>query len=55
MSYVTGIVGAVPNLNKQAYIEHATHAARILKEQDAIRVFEYWGMMFRMANSPRFH
>lgn len=43
MSYVTGIVGAVPNLNKQAYIEHATHAARILKEQGALRVFECWG------------
>lgn len=43
MSYVTGLVGAVPNLNKQAYIEHATHAARILKEEGALQVVECWG------------
>ncbi|NNF77912.1 MAG: DUF1428 domain-containing protein [Rhizobiales bacterium] len=43
MSYVDGFVAAVPNANKQAFIEHATLAAEIFKDHGALKVVENWG------------
>lgn len=43
MSYIDGIVCAVPNENKQAYIEHAKFAGDIFKEHGATKVIEAWG------------
>lgn len=43
MPYIDGMVTAVPTANKQAYIEHASTAADMLKSWGAIRVVENWG------------
>lgn len=43
MNYVDGFVAAVPNANKQAYIQHAEMAAAIFKEYGALSVVECWG------------
>lgn len=42
MAYVDGFVAAVPNANRDAFIEHATVAAEIFKECGALRVVECW-------------
>jgi len=43
MSYVDGMVAAVPKANKAAYLEHATEAAKLFREAGAISVVECWG------------
>ncbi len=43
MTYVDGFVAAVPNDNKQEYIEHARQAAVVFKENGAIKLVECWG------------
>jgi uncharacterized protein YbaA (DUF1428 family) len=43
MSYVDGVVAAVPEANKEAYIEHARQAAVIFREFGATQVVECWG------------
>ena len=43
MSYVDGVVAAVPEANKEAYIEHARQAAEIFREFGATEVVECWG------------
>lgn len=43
MTYVQGFVTAVPAANKQAYIEHATKGAGLLKEFGVSRFVETWG------------
>ncbi|AJD47112.1 hypothetical protein S7S_03450 [Isoalcanivorax pacificus W11-5] len=43
MDYVDGFVAAVPTANKEAFIEHASRAAALFKEQGATRVVECWG------------
>jgi|SRR5690606_36487722 len=43
MSYIEGFVAAVPSANKQAYSDHVTEAAGLLKEFGATRVVECWG------------
>jgi len=43
MSYVEGIVAAVPVANKAAYLKHAADAAPLFKEFGATRVVEAWG------------
>ena len=43
MSYVDGFVAAVPNENKQKFIEHAKYWAKIFKEHGALKVVENWG------------
>ncbi len=43
MTYVDGFVAAVPEANKQAYIEHARAAAALFREWGATRVVETWG------------
>jgi uncharacterized protein YbaA (DUF1428 family) len=43
MTYVDGFVAAVPNANKQAFIDHATSSAKLFKEYGALKVIECWG------------
>lgn len=43
MNYVDGFVVAVPNNNKEQYIEHATKAGQIFKEYGALQLVECWG------------
>jgi uncharacterized protein YbaA (DUF1428 family) len=43
MSYVDGMVAAVPTANKDAYLAHARVAAAIFREHGASQCFENWG------------
>jgi uncharacterized protein YbaA (DUF1428 family) len=44
MTFVSGLVAAVPAANKQAFIDHARIAAEIFKEHGALSVVENWGV-----------
>jgi len=43
MTYVDGFVLAVPNANKQKFIDHADKADPMFTEMGATRIFECWG------------
>ena len=43
MSYIDGFVAAVPNKNKDKYIEHAKASAVVFKDHGALRITEAWG------------
>jgi uncharacterized protein YbaA (DUF1428 family) len=43
MAYVDGFVIAVPNANKQAFIEHANKFNPLFLEFGATRIVECWG------------
>src|SRR4051812_40378031 len=43
MSYIDGFVTPVATASKQAYIEHAKSAGKILQEHGALSVVECWG------------
>lgn len=43
MSYIDGMVAAVPTANKQAYLEHAKASGAIFKEFGATKCVECWG------------
>ncbi len=43
MSYVSGMIAAVPNANKDAFIAHAKEAAAFFREHGALSVVEGWG------------
>lgn len=43
MEYVDGFVAAVPNSNKELYIDHARKAAEVFKEYGASKLVECWG------------
>lgn len=43
MSYVDGIVAAVPSVNKEHFIKHATNAAVVFKEYGAVSLIHCWG------------
>ena len=42
MSYVDGFIAAVPNENKEIYIDHAKKFALIIKEHGALKIVETW-------------
>jgi uncharacterized protein YbaA (DUF1428 family) len=42
MAYIDGYVAAVPNANKQAYIELAAKMAVLFRKHGATRVMETW-------------
>lgn len=42
MTYVDGIIAAVPTDKKDAYLEHAKIAAAVLKEYGALQVVDAW-------------
>jgi len=43
MTYVDGIVAAVPTANRAAYKKHAESAAIVFKDHGALHVVECWG------------
>ncbi|WOI52477.1 DUF1428 domain-containing protein [Parvularcula sp. LCG005] len=43
MTYVDGVVAAVPKANKDQYLKHATLAAAIFRKHGALSVTECWG------------
>ena len=43
MEYIDGFVAAIPNENKQKYLEHAKQAAIVFKEHGALKLVECWG------------
>ena len=43
MSFVTGMLAAVPEANRQAFIDHARAAAAVFREYGALEVVECWG------------
>ncbi|HEY2137238.1 MAG TPA: DUF1428 domain-containing protein [Xanthobacteraceae bacterium] len=43
MTYIDGFVAAVPQDNKQAYVDHAREAQRLFTEYGALRLVEGWG------------
>lgn len=43
MSYVDGVVAAVPTANKDAFLEHAKFAGALFKEVGALKCVENWG------------
>lgn len=43
MSYIDGFVLAVPNANKEKFIEHARALDPVFLEYGALRVLECWG------------
>ena len=43
MTYIDGFVAAVPQENKQAYLNHARQALRLFKDHGATRMVENWG------------
>jgi uncharacterized protein YbaA (DUF1428 family) len=42
MAYIDGYVAAVPNANKQAYLDMATKMAVLFKQNGATRIMETW-------------
>ena len=44
MSYVDGVLCAVPTANKQAYLKHAKITAEAFKRHGALSVRECWGV-----------
>lgn len=43
MPYVDGFVAAVPNANKEKFIQHAKATGRLFKEYGALKQVECWG------------
>lgn len=43
MSYIDGMIAAVPSANREAYLAHARAAAAIFKEHGAVECVENWG------------
>ncbi|MCG8412656.1 MAG: DUF1428 domain-containing protein [Pseudomonadales bacterium] len=43
MDYIDGFVAAVPSDRKEDYIEFAQLAAKVFKENGALRIVECWG------------
>lgn len=43
MTYIDGMIAAVPSANKDSYREHAEKAAAVFKEHGALGLTECWG------------
>ena len=43
MTYIDGMVAAVPTANREKFKKHAQDAAAVLKEYGALKVVECWG------------
>jgi uncharacterized protein YbaA (DUF1428 family) len=43
MTYIDGIVAAVPTANRKQYLEHARKGAEVFKEHGALKVVDAWG------------
>ena len=43
MTYIDGIVAAVPTENREKFKKHAEEAANVFKENGALNIVECWG------------
>lgn len=43
MSYIDGVVAAVPRANRDRFIEHARWVGAIFKEYGALKITDCWG------------
>ncbi|HEY7773613.1 MAG TPA: DUF1428 domain-containing protein [Marinagarivorans sp.] len=43
MAYVDGFVAAVPNQNKDEFLQHAKSMAAVFKQNGALKVVDTWG------------
>lgn len=55
MTYYSGFVLAVPNSNKQAYIDHAKAAWPYFRSRGALRMVECWGEDVPHGKETDFH
>lgn len=55
MTYVDGMVAAVPTANREAYIAHARQAAALFREAGAISCAETWGVEVPRGEVTDFH
>lgn len=44
MTFIDGMVAAVPTANRDAFLKHAKDSAEVFKEAGALRVVENWGV-----------
>jgi uncharacterized protein YbaA (DUF1428 family) len=43
MTYIDGFVAAMPQQNKQAYLDHVREASSLFNDHGATRMVENWG------------
>lgn len=43
MTYVDGFVLAVPNANREKYIQHSKQSGEVFKDHGALKLIETWG------------
>ncbi|HEX2559909.1 DUF1428 domain-containing protein [Phenylobacterium sp.] len=43
MSYIDGMIAAVPTANKDAYLAHARAASEVFKSHGAVKCVDAWG------------
>lgn len=43
MSYIDGVVAAVPRANRERFVEHARGVGAIFKEYGALKITDCWG------------
>lgn len=43
MTYIDGMVAAVPVANREAFLKHAAESAVVFKEHGALKLVECWG------------
>ena len=55
MTYIDGFVAAVPQENKQAYLDHVREASRLFKDHGATRMVENWGDDVPVGKVTDFH
>ena len=55
MTYIDGFVAAVPQENKQAYLDHVRKASRLFKDHGATRMVENWGDDVPLGKVTDFH
>ncbi len=52
MTYIEGFIAAVPIANKNAYVDHATGLAPLIRELGATRMVQSWSDDVPEARSP---
>jgi uncharacterized protein YbaA (DUF1428 family) len=55
MTYIDGFVAAVPQENRQAYLDHVRKALNLFKDHGAIRMVENWGDDVPVGKVTDFH
>ena len=55
MTYIDGFVAAVPQENKQAYLDHVREASRLFEDHGATRMVENWGDDVPVGKATDFH